>query len=142
MTRADALVTRSSRGRIAVIDDDAVFVELMRDLLGAAEGYEVLATSHWLRAFEFISEVQPDLVILDLMLGREQNGWGVLELLRQSPLTATIPVVLCSAAMPALEQCVLALNGLNRNGHGRLVAVSKPFDVDHLLGVIATLLDN
>jgi CheY-like chemotaxis protein len=124
-----------TKGRIAVIDDDAIFVDLMHDLLAHGEGYEVLSTAHWLESFEFIKEVQPDLVILDLMLGREQSGWSVLQLLREDPATARIPVILCSAAAPALSQC-----NASANGHGALEAVSKPFDVDHILSVIERLL--
>src|SRR5439155_7781262 len=93
------------KARIVVIDDDAVFIDLMRDLLANGEGYEVVTTAQWLNSFEFIKEVAPDLVILDLMLGRDQTGLTVLELLREDPSTAGIPVILCSAAEPALRKC-------------------------------------
>jgi CheY-like chemotaxis protein len=68
-------------------------------------------------------------------MGREQTGWAVLELLREDPSTAHIPVILCSAAEPALRQHAHRVEGI-----GAVEAVSKPFDVDHLLGVIARLL--
>ena len=120
--------------RIAVIDDDAVFVELMHDLLGNGEGYDVVSTSHWPNGLDFIKATCPDLVILDLMMGREQTGWAVLDLLRSDPATAAIPVILCSAATPALRQCSL---GGSRHA---VETVAKPFDVDDLLGVIQRLL--
>ena len=122
--------------RIAVIDDDAIFLELMHDLLATGEGYEVLSSPHWAHSFEFVKDVAPDLIILDLMMGRAQTGWAVLELLRQDPATANIPIILCSAAVPALSQCESRL--IER---GRLETVAKPFDVDHLLAVISRLLD-
>lgn len=127
--------TAPSKGRIAVIDDDAIFVDLMRDLLMVGEGYEVVSAPHWLRSVEFVKEVQPDLIILDLMLGREHAGWGVLELLREDPAMARIPVILCSAAAPSLKQCPQ-----QALGDGELEAVAKPFDVDHLLEVVQRLL--
>ena len=126
----------SKKRRIAVIDDDAVFVDLMHDLLAEGEGYEVVSTQQWLRGFEFIKETQPDLVILDLMLGREQTGWAVLELLREEPTTAAIPVILCSAAAPLLRESP----SQSGTGHGAVETVSKPFDVENLLGVIERLL--
>ncbi len=129
--------SQQAKGRIAVIDDDLVFVDLMHDLLANGEGYDVISTPHWLQSYEFIRDVQPDLVILDLMLGREQTGWGVLELLRDDPATAQIPVILCSAAAPSLKQVVSP-----PNGHAAVEAVAKPFDVDHLLGVISRLLSD
>jgi CheY-like chemotaxis protein len=121
--------------RIAVIDDDAVFVELMHDLLANGEGYDVVSTSHWPQALEFIKDAQPDVVILDLMMGREQTGWAVLDLLRDDPATADIPVILCSAAAPALQQC-----SVRAGSRGIVATVAKPFDVDDLLGVIQRLL--
>ena len=123
------------RTRIAVVDDDPVFVDLMHDLLANVEGYDVVSNSQWVRSVEFIKDSQPDLVILDLMMGREQTGWAVLALLREDPATAQIPVVLCSAAAFALQQ-----QAVRFDGPGRLAAVAKPFDLDHLLGVIARLL--
>ncbi len=124
------------RTRIAVIDDDMVFVDLMHDLLANGEGYEVVSNSHWIQSYEFIKDVQPDLVILDLMMGREQVGWAVLQLLQEDPSTAHIPVILCSAAEPALRQYAWRMNG-----RATVESIAKPFDVDHLLGVIARLLE-
>ena len=130
----DAQLSAQAKPRIAIIDDDAIFVDMMYDLLGNGEGYEVLSTSHWVQAFEFVKQTLPDLVILDLMLGRSQTGWGVLQLLREDVATSGIPVILCSAAAPAL-------NGYNAPSScdGAVEAVAKPFDVDHLLDVIARL---
>src|SRR6266851_4883966 len=126
----------SARARIAVIDDDTVFIDLMHDLLANGEGYEVVSNSQWIQSHEFIKNTKPDLVILDLMMGREQTGWVVLQLLQEDPSTAHIPVILCSAAEYALQQRVCRVTP-----RARVEAVSKPFDVDHLLGVIARLLE-
>jgi len=131
----EASFTAQGKRRIAVIDDDAVFVDLMQDLLTDGGGYEVVSTDHWLQSFEFIKEARPDLIILDLMLGRHQAGWSVLELLREDPSTARIPVILCSAAAPALPRTVIPANG-----HGAVEAVAKPFDVEYMLEVIGRLL--
>ena len=118
-----------------MIDDDAVFVDLMHDLLADGEGYDVVSTQHWLYAFEFIKDTRPDLIMLDLMLGREQTGWAVLQLLQEDPVTVDIPVILCSAAAPALRQ-----HQAPTSARAAVEMVAKPFDVDHLLGVIERLL--
>ena len=107
----------------------------MHDLLANGEGYDVVSTSHWPKGLEFIKDTRPDLVILDLMMGREQTGWAVLDLLRDDPATSDIPVILCSAAAPALQQCPARVAN-----HGAVESVAKPFDVDDLLGVIERLL--
>jgi CheY-like chemotaxis protein len=121
--------------RIAVIDDDYVFLELMQDLLGIAEGYDVATCSSWLNCFEFVQQFRPDLIILDLMLGREQAGWAVLERLRSDPTTCETPVILCSAAAPALERHAAKFSATEA-----LASITKPFDVDHLLETITRLL--
>lgn len=121
--------------RIAIIDDDAIFLELMHDLLAVGEGYEVVTNSQWVRSFEFIKEHQPDLVILDLMMGRDQTGWAVLDLLRSDPATASIPVILCSAAVPALTRYAA-----DEHAHPAVAPLAKPFDVDELLGTISRML--
>jgi CheY-like chemotaxis protein len=131
----ELLSSTNPKARIAVIDDDAVFVDLMRDLLAVGEGYEVVSAPHWLQSVEFVRDAQPDLIILDLMLGRELTGWGVLELLRADPRTAPIPVIVCSAAAPSLRQCAEP-----PYGHGTVEAVAKPFDVDDLVAVVERLL--
>ena len=123
------------RPRIAVIDDDAVFVELMCDLLAGGEGYEVVSSPHWAQSLDLVRETQPRLVILDLMMGREQTGWAVIDLLRHDPLTAHIPIILCSAAAPALSKHRQQLSE-----QGAIETLPKPFDVDHLLEVIERLL--
>jgi CheY-like chemotaxis protein len=70
------------------------------------------------------------------MMGREQVGWAVLQLLQEDPQTVHIPVILCSAAEPALRQNACRVKGL-----ATVEVIAKPFDVDHLLGVIARLLE-
>jgi CheY-like chemotaxis protein len=124
----------SAPARIAIIDDDVVFLELMNDLLALGEGYEVVTNSRWQVSLDFVRNVRPDLVMLDLMMGREQNGWAILESLRQDPATSHIPVIVCSAAAPALDQHA------DRLRHGRVSALAKPFDVEKLLSEVDRLL--
>jgi CheY-like chemotaxis protein len=124
----------SRKPRIAVVDDDGIFLELMQDLLGAGEGYEVATSSDWLDSFAFLKRTQPDLVILDLMMGRDQTGWAILELLHEDEATRDIPVIVCSAAAPALD------THADRLRQGTVAALAKPFDVDQLLHEIERLL--
>jgi CheY-like chemotaxis protein len=126
---------RPAPSRIAVIDDDSTFLELMQDLLAVGEGYEVFTCASWVDSFEFVKRVEPDLVMLDLMLGREQAGWAVLKLLRADPDTTEIPVILCSAAVPMLSNHASRVNGFTA-----VETVAKPFDVEDLLDTIVRLL--
>src|SRR5919199_5098538 len=87
-----------SRGRLAVIDDDTAFLQLMHDLLEDEEQFEIIVCREWDNAYEFVKEQRPDLVILDIRIGGEERGWQILQMLTLDPQTLPIPVIVCSAA--------------------------------------------
>src|SRR4051794_32407107 len=87
------------RPRIVLINDDTVFLELMQDLLRESEGYEVSVCKEWNDAYHYVKRAMPDLVILDIVLRGEEQGWKILELLTLDPTTRPIPLIVCSAAI-------------------------------------------
>ncbi len=121
------------RKRIAVINDDTAFLDLMRDLLEHEGGYEVVIGREWGNAYEFVKREQPQLVILDIRISGEEHGWTILELLTLDPLTRPIPVLVCSAAIRSLHE---HQPWLDRFG---IRALPKPFDLDTLLASVAEL---
>jgi CheY-like chemotaxis protein len=116
-----------TRPRIAVVNDNTVFLRLMQELLERVEGYEVLVCKQWDDAYGFVKAAQPELLILDLVFGQEERGWTILELLTLDPETRPIPVLVCSAALRSLQEHAALLE---RYGVGVL---PKPFDLDALL---------
>ena len=110
---------------IAVIDDDPVFVDLMRAFL-ETEGY---AVTHWERgrgAVGFIRRERPALVLLDVRMEDAEAGRRVL-----ARLGADRPaVLLCTADTRFLAQHAAWLNG-RCDG-----VLAKPFDLDELLELI------
>lgn len=115
------------RPRIALINDDTDFLQLMHDLLQLSEGYEVMICKEGPRAYHFVKDQRPDLVLLDIRIGGEEAGWRILELLTLDPETNPIPVIVCSAAIgPLMESQPL----LERTG---VDILPKPFDLDTLL---------
>ena len=117
----------TTRPRIALINDDTSFLELMHDLLEHSEGCEVLICKESDNAYAFVKEQRPDLVILDIRMGSEETGWKILELLTLDPETHPIPVIVCSAAIGELREHEPLLH---KYGVGVL---PKPFDLDALL---------
>ena len=115
------------RPRIALINDDTTFLALMQELLEEIEGYEVRTCTQWEDAHGFVTRMRPDLVILDIVMGGEEQGWKILELLTLDPETRPIPVLVCSAALRSLQEHAALLE---RYGVGVL---PKPFDLDALL---------
>src|SRR6266536_1547348 len=116
-----------SRARITLINDDTIFLELMRDLLQEVEGYEVLLCKEGSQAYDFVKREDPDLIILDIRIGGEEIGWKLLELLTLDPQTRPIPLIVCSAAVRDLQdhQSMLERSDID--------VLSKPFDLEVLL---------
>lgn len=116
-----------ARARIALINDDTVFLGLMQELLETIEGYQVTICREGDQAYEFVKQQQPDLVILDIRMGGEETGWTVLELLTLDPATRPIPLIVCSAAIRDLQdhEPLLKQYGID--------VLPKPFDLDALL---------
>jgi CheY-like chemotaxis protein len=123
-----------SRARVAVINDDTAFLDLMRELLEQEEHYEVLICKEWDNAYQFVRDKQPDLIIQDIRIGGEEHGWTILNLLTLDPLTRPIPMIVCSAAIQSLHE---HQDWLSRYG---IRALPKPFDLDTLLGKIEELI--
>lgn len=127
---------RSSRpARIMVINDDTDFLTLMSELLTEVEGYDVLVCREGNKAYQFVKEQQPELVILDIRIEGQETGWTILECLTLDPSTNPIPVIVCSAAIRELKahQELLDQHGID--------VLTKPFDLDTLLEKVAEGLD-
>ena len=119
--------------RIAVVNDDTDFLELMRDLL-ELEGYDVRTHKVALNAYAALKADHPDLIILDIRMETPEAGWQLLELLQLNPVTVTIPVIVCSADAPFLRAKEAHLH--SRGCH----TLEKPFNLDELLAIVSAAL--
>ena len=90
-----------ARSLIAVVNDDAPFLELMEQLL-EEEGYRVLPINEGEQAYQKIKRQRPELVILDIRLGIPDTGLLVMERLRLDLTLRNIPVIICCSALLAL----------------------------------------
>ena len=115
--------------KLVIADDDADIRRLIVFLLRSYELYEAQNGRH---ALELIHEVQPDLVLLDVMMP-EVTGLEALDAMRENPLTASIPVVLLSAKGQAAE----IERGLSSGATRYLV---KPFEAQALRACIEEVL--
>jgi DNA-binding response OmpR family regulator len=120
--------------RILVVNDTQEILELFQDLL-TDEGYEVALYSYAIQDIEEIERVKPDLIILDYIMGGEAIGWQLLQKLKMKRSTATIPVIVCTAAVNAIQEMEGYLKSKN------IGVVLKPFDIDDLLGAVHRALD-
>jgi CheY-like chemotaxis protein len=82
--------------RCVIIDDSADFIEAARRLL-EHDGINVVGVaSTSAEALRRVQDLRPDLVLVDVDLGRE-NGFELAEQLHQSGLPAPPPVIMISA---------------------------------------------
>ena len=83
------------RWKILVVDDDPEVVELLRFNLRSA-GFSVGTASNGRLALTKACSLDPDLIVLDLMMP-SVNGFDVVEALREGAETAQIPIIVMTA---------------------------------------------
>lgn len=127
--------TEDNSQHILVVNDTEEILDLFRDIIEGL-GHRMTAWSFSPDDLAKVTEIQPDLIILDLMLGpTELQGWALLQKLRMSPPTEEIPVIVCTAATNWVreQEGWLAANATK--------VVLKPFKVQHLEHAIRQALD-
>ena len=110
----------TEKSEVLVVDDDPSVVELLSAAL-AGEGYSVRRAYDGQAAIEEVERAAPDFVVSDIVIPR-LNGVDLARHLLALPVP--VPVVLISAATnaPATQEPPF---------------VPKPFDVDHVLAIVA-----
>ena len=93
-----AAVPDDPRGApVLLIEDDPDFAGLVRQAI-AAEGRRLVHTPSGADGLRLAAELQPELVLLDIVLDADLDGWQVLHRLRADPATAGLPVVVVSVS--------------------------------------------
>lgn len=114
--------------RILIVDDDAHIRQLLRQELTDA-GYEVIEAMDGMKALDMARTEAPDLILLDIMIPHI-TGFDVISVLKGSPETAALPIILLSALEDRQRGFRLGADGY----------LSKPLDVPLLLETIETVL--
>ncbi|MEX0753602.1 MAG: response regulator transcription factor [Actinomycetota bacterium] len=112
--------------RIVIVEDEPDTLLMLRLNLEAT-GYETSLAADGATAVHRITEEQPDLVLLDLMLP-VMDGWAVLAEL-QTWTNAPSVIVVSAKNTPRDRVRATQL--------GAAAYVSKPFDMDDLIGVLS-----
>ena len=82
--------------KIIIIDDDIDLVEAMRITLENA-GFVVIDAQDGKKGVEKIKKESPDLVILDVMMGSQDEGFFVAYEIRNDPELSDIPIIMLTA---------------------------------------------
>jgi len=81
--------------KILVVEDETDIRELLVDILGDA-GYDVVVASDGGAALAVVTQEQPDIILLDVMMP-VIDGLQVLRVLKGDPATCATPVIMVSA---------------------------------------------
>jgi DNA-binding response OmpR family regulator len=123
------LQTATEQKRVLVVDDDENIRETVAQALDM-DGYQVITATNGAEALEQVRLGRPDAVVLDLMMP-VMDGWGVLEACQREELCAKTPVLVMSAYRKLVEVAPEL---------GASAYMTKPFDLDVLLGAVERLL--
>ncbi len=125
---------RMERRHILVVSSAVEFVGLLRELL-LDERYNVTTTNFVARTFQQIEALEPDLLMIDLIV-QQQAGWSLLRQLQETAAVRDVPVIVTSTDHQLLEQA--------EQGRGDFPAstryVVQPFDIEQLLESVDTLI--
>jgi putative two-component system response regulator len=120
-----------SAGYVLVVDDEELNRKLLRGLL-TRRGFHVEEAANGEEALRKVHEINPDLVLLDIMMPRV-DGLTVCRELKQDPRTQLIPVVLLTA-LAGIDHRIAGIEA------GADDFLSKPFHQPELLARVRSLI--
>lgn len=115
--------------KILVVDDEPKLVRLLQEVL-TATGYTVLATGNGEEAVRLVALEEPDLVVLDIVLSGEDDGYEVARRVREF---SAVPIVMLTAKARESD----LLHGFDSGADDYL---TKPFSAKELLARVRAVL--
>ena len=115
------VVMGSRAKKILLVEDNSTLATMITYIL-KAEGYEVVVTADAEHAVELFKEMDPDLIISDIMLPRT-NGFDFVSIVHRS---SDVPVIILTALGDERNR----MKGL---AAGAIDFITKPFDPTDLI---------
>lgn len=133
MRETSQFASIEQRPVVLIVDDHPLNLELVKTIIGdleidvrtAENGTSALAHAH--------AHPRPDLILLDVMMPGEINGFGICRIVKQDPELRDTPVVM----MTALAQASDIEEGMAAGADDYIV---KPFSLVALRSIIGRLL--
>jgi CheY-like chemotaxis protein len=88
--------------KMLVVDDDIDFQEATTTLL-EAKGYAVVTASNGEEGYQKAKTEKPNLMLLDVMMAHDNEGFEVARKLKEDPATKDIPIIMITAIKTAME---------------------------------------
>ena len=115
---------------VLIVDDDPTAREALVAIL-EGEGYELHLAKDGIRALQMLEQLQPDLILLDVMMPG-MTGFEVCQRIRATPALAEVPIIL----LTALDDPDSRLRGIEAGADDFL---SKPPDRRELTARVRTI---
>jgi DNA-binding response OmpR family regulator len=121
----------SNRSKILIIEDSSAFLNILIRLL--EDDYELKGIVEATNAIKICEEFKPNIILLDLMLSGDLDGFSFLRSIKSNQNLKQIPVFI----MSALTSQDMISEGLKLGASDYLV---KPFAVHHLAQKVENIL--
>ena len=115
-----------------LLADDSITIQKVVELTFSEGDYQVICVSNGAQALKKIPEVQPDIVLLDVIMP-EKNGYEVCEELKKNTATRFIPVLLLTGTFEPFDQ--QRAEAVGAGGH-----LTKPFESQTLVTKVEELI--
>lgn len=115
-------------GKVLVIDDDKEILHVV-DLILSRHGFIVQSTFKWQETIDKIESFHPDIILMDVSLGRQTDGRDICEYIKTDTEARNIPIILFSA-ISDISQTYPACQAVD--------FISKPFDAEAMVSKIQT----
>jgi two-component system response regulator VicR len=120
--------------KVVCIEDELEMIELVKLILGRNK-FDVTGAVGGHEGLEKITEIKPDLVVLDLMMP-EMDGWEVYQKMKASEEMRDIPVIVVTAKAQSIDR-VLGLHIARVDDY-----ITKPFGPQELLDSVERVINN
>jgi len=118
--------------KILIVEDNQSVRENIAEILDI-ESYETHQAENGAIALDIAKKIQPDLVICDIMMP-EVDGYEVLRMMRQNPITSTVPFIFLTAKTTKED----LRKGMELGADDY---ITKPFTIEELLKAVTARLE-
>ncbi len=119
-------------GKRILLADDSITIQKVIELTFLDEDFDVVTVGNGRLAIERAEEVQPDVVLCDIIMP-EKDGYEVCQFVKQNPRLAHVPVLLLTGAFEPFDQEKATRVGADGS-------LAKPFEPQTLIAKVKELL--
>lgn len=117
--------------KILIVDDETDILEILKFVL-EAQGYECITATDGEMGLSLAREINPDLIILDVMMPKI-NGYKISRLLKYDSKYKDIPIIMVTARSQLEDKMIGEETGVNEY-------ITKPFELDAIVKKVESYL--